>query len=58
MREKLNRVWRVVATAFCFSIFGLGGLALRCVVCPVFTLVVRSTKVLSASPWLASVCSV
>lgn len=41
MREKLNRVWRVVATAFCFSIFGLGGLALRCVVCPVFTLVVR-----------------
>ena len=41
MRERLNRVWRVVATAFCFSIFGLGGLALRCVVCPVFTLVVR-----------------
>ncbi|TMO06921.1 lysophospholipid acyltransferase family protein [Pseudoalteromonas sp. S558] len=26
--------WRVIATAFCFSIFGLGGLALACVVFP------------------------
>jgi 1-acyl-sn-glycerol-3-phosphate acyltransferase len=26
--------WRVIATAFCFSIFGLGGLVLACVVFP------------------------
>ncbi|EJE52269.1 1-acyl-sn-glycerol-3-phosphate acyltransferase [Acidovorax sp. CF316] len=41
MLEVINRAWRIVATGFCFSVFGLGGLVLRCVVCPVFTLVVR-----------------
>lgn len=41
MLDVINRVWRTVATGFCFSVFGLGGLVLRCVVCPVFTLVVR-----------------
>jgi len=41
MLEWLNRVWRIVATAFCFSVFGLGGLMLRCLVCPVLTLMVH-----------------
>lgn len=41
MLEAINRAWRIAATGFCFSVFGLGGLVLRCVVCPVFTLVVR-----------------
>ena len=41
MVEVINRVWRIVATGFCFFVFGVGGLVLRCVVCPVFTLVVR-----------------
>ena len=41
MLEGLNRAWRIVATAFCFFVFGLGGLVLRCLVCPVLTLVVR-----------------
>lgn len=41
MLEMINRAWRILATGFCFSVFGLGGLVLRCVVCPVFTLVVR-----------------
>jgi 1-acyl-sn-glycerol-3-phosphate acyltransferase len=41
MREMINRVWRIAATGFCFSVFGLGGLILRCVVCPLLALVVR-----------------
>lgn len=41
MLETLNRTWRIVATAFCFSVFGIGGLLLRCLVCPLLTLVVR-----------------
>ncbi len=41
MLETLNRAWRIVATGFCFSVFGLGGLVLRCLVCPVLTLIVR-----------------
>jgi 1-acyl-sn-glycerol-3-phosphate acyltransferase len=36
-----NRLWRIAATGFCFSVFGLGGLVLRLVVFPLFVLVVR-----------------
>jgi 1-acyl-sn-glycerol-3-phosphate acyltransferase len=36
-----NRLWRIAATGFCFSVFGLGGLLLRLVVFPLFVLVVR-----------------
>jgi 1-acyl-sn-glycerol-3-phosphate acyltransferase len=35
MLEQLDRGWRVAATGFCFSTFGLGGLALRLIAFPV-----------------------
>lgn len=44
MRERLNRAWRVVATAICFTLFGLGGLALRFVAFPLLWLLVRDPQ--------------
>ncbi|NMM80861.1 1-acyl-sn-glycerol-3-phosphate acyltransferase [Acidovorax sp. SRB_14] len=41
MLERLNRAWRIVATGLCFSVFGLGGLVLRCVFFPALMLSVR-----------------
>lgn len=41
MAERLNRWWRVVATALCFTVFGLGGLVTRFVVYPLLLLAVR-----------------
>ena len=32
--SRLNQYWRVLATGFCFSVFGLGGLALSFIVIP------------------------
>ncbi|MDW3081586.1 1-acyl-sn-glycerol-3-phosphate acyltransferase, partial [Vibrio sp. 1403] len=32
--NRLNQYWRVLATGFCFSVFGLGGLALSFIVIP------------------------
>lgn len=32
--NKLNQYWRVVATGFCFAVFGLGGLTLSFIVIP------------------------
>lgn len=32
MVERLDRAWRVCATGFCFSSFGVGGLLLRVLV--------------------------
>ncbi|WP_167469857.1 lysophospholipid acyltransferase family protein [Vibrio aquaticus] len=32
--NKLNQYWRVVATGFCFAVFGLGGLVLSFIVVP------------------------
>lgn len=37
----VNRIWRIVATGLCFAVFGLGGLVLRCLVCPLLTMMVR-----------------
>ena len=42
MLERLNRCWRILATGFCFAVFGLGGLVVRCVVYPVLLLTVRN----------------
>lgn len=42
MRERLNRGWRIVATAICFTLFGLGGLLLRFVAVPLLWLLVRN----------------
>lgn len=40
--DTLNRVWRVLATAFCFACFGFGGLVLRLVVFPLLSLFVSN----------------
>lgn len=32
--SRLNQYWRVLATGFCFSVFGLGGLTLSFIVIP------------------------
>lgn len=42
MLDVLGRLWRIVATGLCFSVFGLGGLLVRCVVYPLLVLLVRS----------------
>lgn len=41
MAERLDRWWRVIATGFCFAIFGVGGLLVWCVALPIFILCVR-----------------
>jgi 1-acyl-sn-glycerol-3-phosphate acyltransferase len=41
MARSIDRAWRVLATAFAFTMFGLGGLALRVVVFPLLQLFVR-----------------
>ena len=38
MVERLDRAWRVCATGFCFSSFGIGGLLLRVLVFPLLAL--------------------
>ena len=43
-----NRFWRVFATGFCFSVFGIGGLLLRVAVFPLFVLIVRHHRRRSA----------
>ncbi|MBF5006431.1 lysophospholipid acyltransferase family protein [Diaphorobacter caeni] len=44
MLERLNRGWRVVATGFCFAMFGLGGLFIRLVVYPLLLLFTRDAE--------------
>lgn len=44
MPERLNRGWRVIATGICFTLFGLGGLALRFVAFPLLWLLVREPR--------------
>ena len=41
MLEMLNRGWRILATGLCFSVFGVGGIVLGVVVCPIAMLFVR-----------------
>ena len=41
MSELPDRVWRLCATALCFSVFGVGGLLLWVVVFPLLSLLVR-----------------
>ncbi len=38
MADRIERGWRVLATALCFAVFGIGGLFLRLVVFPVLSL--------------------
>ncbi|MDT6961921.1 MULTISPECIES: lysophospholipid acyltransferase family protein [unclassified Cupriavidus] len=44
MVERLDRMWRVCATGFCFSSFGVGGLLLRVLVFPVLAILPWSTQ--------------
>ncbi|MCL2875025.1 MAG: 1-acyl-sn-glycerol-3-phosphate acyltransferase [Betaproteobacteria bacterium] len=39
-RFSLERCWRIVATAFCFAVFGFGGLVVLCLVFPLLRLLV------------------
>jgi len=41
MFQRLNYVWRVIATGICFSIFGVGGLLLSIFVLPLQRLVIK-----------------
>jgi 1-acyl-sn-glycerol-3-phosphate acyltransferase len=41
MGERLDRAWRVVATGFCFAVFGVAGLALAGVGTPALAIVFR-----------------
>lgn len=43
MVERIDRAWRVCATGFCFSSFGVGGLLLRVLVFPALALLPWST---------------
>ncbi len=44
MRDRLNRYWRIFATALCFSLFGLGGLVIRCVIYPLLLVFTRDPE--------------
>jgi 1-acyl-sn-glycerol-3-phosphate acyltransferase len=44
MLERCGRCWRIVATGLSFALFGLGGLALRLVVFPLLSLLLRERR--------------
>jgi 1-acyl-sn-glycerol-3-phosphate acyltransferase len=39
--QRLDRLWRIAATGFCFAVFGLGGLLMRVFAFPLLALLVR-----------------
>ncbi|WP_440876487.1 lysophospholipid acyltransferase family protein [Thalassotalea sp. PLHSN55] len=43
--KKLNYCWRLFATGFCFSVFGLGGLIISIFVCPIQVLIYRNKSI-------------
>ena len=45
MIQKINYLWRVLATGLCFSLFGVGGLILSLIVLPIQRLVVKDEQV-------------
>ena len=44
MKASVNYVWRILATGFCFSVFGLGGIVLTCFVFPLQKLLIRNEQ--------------
>ena len=32
--QRLNQIWRIIATGFCFAVFGVGGVVLTLLVLP------------------------
>lgn len=41
----LNRTWRLLATASCFAVFGIGGIILSCLIFPIIFLLVSNSEV-------------
>ncbi|WP_028864480.1 lysophospholipid acyltransferase family protein [Psychromonas aquimarina] len=44
LNEKINKIWRIFATGFCFGLFGIGGLALTFIVFPLLTFSLENSK--------------
>lgn len=42
--QKINKIWRIFATGFCFFLFGMGGLALTFIVFPLLTFSLKNDK--------------
>ena len=42
--QKTNKIWRIFATGFCFSLFGLGGLTLTFIIFPLLTFSLKDNK--------------
>lgn len=41
---KINKIWRIFATGFCFLLFGIGGLVLTFVIFPLLTFSLKNAK--------------
>jgi len=44
MYKRINRLWRILATGFCFSAFGIGGLLLSLIILPLQRLLYRNNE--------------
>ncbi|MDO6501237.1 1-acyl-sn-glycerol-3-phosphate acyltransferase, partial [Photobacterium sanguinicancri] len=44
IKAELNRYWRIFATGFCFSLFGIGELALTFIAFPIMTFSARNQQ--------------
>jgi 1-acyl-sn-glycerol-3-phosphate acyltransferase len=42
LTTRINKYWRIIATGLCFSLFGLGGLALTFIVFPLLTFSIKN----------------
>jgi len=42
--QKVNKIWRIIATGFCFMLFGIGGLALTFIIFPMLTFSLKDNK--------------
>ncbi|WP_354622769.1 lysophospholipid acyltransferase family protein [Psychromonas sp. MME2] len=42
--QRINKLWRIFATAFCFSLFGLGGLTLTFIIFPLLTFSIKEVS--------------
>ena len=42
--QLINKIWRIIATGFCFVLFGLGGLVLSFLVFPFFKLLIKDKE--------------
>ena len=42
--QLINKIWRIIATGFCFVLFGLGGLGLSFLVFPIFKFLIKNKE--------------